>query len=79
MVKEKKSYFKVTFLVFLFIAFVLCPISSFAGDVIKVGAPLPLTGDYAADGEHQLMGLQMAVKDINAAGGLLGSDSVSSA
>ncbi len=74
MVKKKKSHLEITFLVFLFIAFVLCPISSFARDVIKVGAPLPLTGDYAADGEHQLMGLQMAVKDINAAGGLLGSD-----
>ena len=50
------------------------PLSAMAADVIKVGAPLPLTGDYAADGEHQLMGLQMAVKDLNAAGGLLGKN-----
>lgn len=43
-----------------------------AEKVIKIGAPLPLTGDYAADGEHQLMGLQLAEEDLNAAGGILG-------
>jgi branched-chain amino acid transport system substrate-binding protein len=42
------------------------------GDPIKVGAPLPLTGAYAADGEHMQYGLKMAVADLNAAGGLLG-------
>ena len=41
-------------------------------EVIKVGAPLPLTGAYAADGEHMLMGMQLAVDDLNAAGGVLG-------
>ncbi len=39
---------------------------------IKIGAPLPLTGSYAADGEHMLMGLELAVDDLNANGGLLG-------
>jgi branched-chain amino acid transport system substrate-binding protein len=39
---------------------------------IKVGAPLPLTGTYASDGDDMQMGLQMAVDDLNAAGGLLG-------
>ena len=43
-----------------------------ADKVIKIGAPLPLTGDYAADGEHMLMGLQLAEEDLNAAGGILG-------
>ena len=43
-----------------------------SGDPIKIGAPLPLTGAYAADGEHMKMGLEMAVADLNAAGGLLG-------
>jgi len=43
-----------------------------AEKVIKIGAPLPLTGDYAADGEHMLMGLQLAEEDLNAAGGILG-------
>jgi branched-chain amino acid transport system substrate-binding protein len=43
-----------------------------SGTPIKIGAPLPLTGAYAADGEHMKMGLEMAVADLNAAGGLLG-------
>ncbi|MCE5252833.1 MAG: ABC transporter substrate-binding protein [Actinomycetia bacterium] len=43
-----------------------------AGEPIKVGAALPLTGAYAADGEHMRYGLEMAVADLNAAGGLLG-------
>lgn len=71
---------KITFVSGLTFALLFCislltwPNSSMAADVIKVGAPLPLTGDYAADGEHQLMGLQMAIKELNAAGGLLGSE-----
>lgn len=43
-----------------------------SGEPVKIGAPLPLTGAYAADGEHMEMGLEMAVADLNAAGGLLG-------
>jgi len=43
-----------------------------SGEPIKIGAPLPLTGAYAADGQHMEMGLKMAVADLNAAGGLLG-------
>lgn len=39
---------------------------------ILVGAPLPLTGPYAADGETMKRGLEMAVADINAAGGVSG-------
>jgi branched-chain amino acid transport system substrate-binding protein len=43
-----------------------------SGEPIKVGAALPLTGAYAADGEHMQYGLEMAVADLNANGGLLG-------
>ncbi len=43
-----------------------------AAKPIKIGAPLPLTGAYAADGEHMLMGLEIAVDDLNTQGGLLG-------
>lgn len=43
-----------------------------SGDPIKVGAPIPLTGPWAADGQSMKQGLEMAVNDINAAGGLLG-------
>ena len=39
---------------------------------IRIGAPLPLTGIYAADGQDMQSGLEMAVADLNDAGGLLG-------
>lgn len=48
------------------------PTAGPTGDPIKIGAPLPLTGAYAADGQHMEMGLKMAEADINADGGLLG-------
>ena len=43
-----------------------------AADSIKVGAPLCLTGAYAADGLGYLRGIETAIKEINAKGGLLG-------
>jgi len=43
-----------------------------AKDEILIGAPMPLTGPYASDGEQMQMALQMAVAEQNAAGGLLG-------
>jgi len=39
---------------------------------ILIGAPMPLTGPYASDGEQMKMALEMAVEEQNAAGGLLG-------
>jgi branched-chain amino acid transport system substrate-binding protein len=39
---------------------------------ILVGAPMPLTGPYASDGEQMQMALQMAIAEQNTAGGLLG-------
>lgn len=39
---------------------------------IRVGAPLPVTGIYAADGQDMQSGLEMAIADLNDAGGLLG-------
>ncbi|MFZ5809530.1 MAG: ABC transporter substrate-binding protein [Chloroflexota bacterium] len=41
-------------------------------DEILVGAPMPLTGPYASDGEQMRMALEMAIAEKNAAGGLLG-------
>lgn len=41
-------------------------------DVIKVGAPMPLTGPYASDGEEMERAVQMAIDEQNAKGGLLG-------
>jgi branched-chain amino acid transport system substrate-binding protein len=46
--------------------------SAAAGKPILVGAPLPLTGPYAADAQSMQQGLEMAVADINAKGGVLG-------
>ena len=42
------------------------------GEPIKIGAPLPLTGWAAADGQGYYQGLTFAVDEINAQGGLLG-------
>ncbi len=41
-------------------------------DPIVVGGIVPLTGAYAADGVYQKRGLEMAVADLNASGGVLG-------
>lgn len=43
-----------------------------ADDTISVGVAGPMTGEYAAFGEQLRRGSEMAVKDINAKGGVLG-------
>jgi ABC-type branched-subunit amino acid transport system substrate-binding protein len=58
-------------LVVCMIAFI-SPFTAFSGDEILVGAPLPLTGPYASDGEQMRMALELAIEEKNAAGGLLG-------
>ena len=45
-----------------------------SGDTIKIGAVLPLTGANATIGEDQERGVQLAVDEINANGGVLGKD-----
>ena len=47
--------------------------AGFAQDTIKVGAPIPLTGYFAADGETMEQAIRLAVDEINEGGGLLGS------
>jgi len=42
------------------------------GTPIKVGVPVAMSGPYAGDGQNSLQGVQMAVAEINAKGGLLG-------
>jgi branched-chain amino acid transport system substrate-binding protein len=42
-------------------------------DDIQIGVAGPMTGQYAAFGEQLRRGAEMAVKDINAAGGVLGN------
>jgi branched-chain amino acid transport system substrate-binding protein len=41
---------------------------------ILIGAPMPLTGPYASDGEQMKMALELGVSEVNAAGGLLGRE-----
>jgi len=64
---------KKTTLIFLTLCLVvsfasLCP----AADTIKFGFNAPLTGFAAADGKSSSEGAKLAVKQINAAGGVLG-------
>ena len=44
-----------------------------AKEEILVGAPMPLTGPYASDGEQMQWALEMAIEEQNAAGGVLGT------
>ena len=46
--------------------------SAFSQDTIKIGEFGSLTGDNASFGISQNNGVQMAVEEINAAGGVLG-------
>ena len=48
------------------------PLGARAEDTIKVGFPIPLSGPTAVYGGPILKGAQMAVQEINAAGGVLG-------
>lgn len=45
-----------------------------AGETIKIGAVLPLTGANATIGKDQQRGIDLAVAEINEDGGVLGSD-----
>jgi len=49
------------------------PAAPAAGKTLKIGVLAPLTGPIAAYGEDQKNGVNMAVEEINAAGGILGN------
>jgi branched-chain amino acid transport system substrate-binding protein len=53
-------------------ALTLAPAAAFAADTIKIGFPIPLSGPTAVYGKPILAGAQLAVAQINAAGGVLG-------
>ncbi|HWB48677.1 MAG TPA: ABC transporter substrate-binding protein [Stellaceae bacterium] len=53
-------------------AAVSAPFAASAADNIKIGFPIPLSGPTAVYGVPILKGAQMAVAEINAAGGVLG-------
>jgi branched-chain amino acid transport system substrate-binding protein len=48
------------------------PMTANAADPIKIGFPIPLSGPTAVYGEPILKGAELAIADINAAGGVLG-------
>lgn len=48
------------------------PVRVSAEEPIQVGAPIPLTGPFASDGEVMRQGIRLAVEELNAEGGLLG-------
>jgi amino acid/amide ABC transporter substrate-binding protein, HAAT family (TC 3.A.1.4.-) len=45
-----------------------------AQDVIKIGYLASLTGDGATWGQEQIKGAQIAIDELNAAGGVLGKN-----
>ncbi len=50
----------------------VCATAALASDTIKIGFNAPLTGFAASDGESAKFGAELAVKQINEAGGVLG-------
>jgi len=54
------------------VALLLSSAAAFAADPIKVGVVTPLSGSYAPIGKEVRWGAELAVKEINAAGGVNG-------
>ena len=48
------------------------PLLARAGDAVRIGVLLPLTGDVDSYAQQMRMGIETAVAEINAAGGVLG-------
>src|SRR3974377_1350265 len=47
-------------------------VMAMAADEIRIGFPPPVTGTHAASGSLQLKAIKLALKEINAAGGVNG-------
>ena len=45
---------------------------AFAADPIKIGVVTPLSGTYSPIGQQVRWGLELATKEVNAAGGIMG-------
>ncbi|MCF8070218.1 MAG: ABC transporter substrate-binding protein [Desulfobacterales bacterium] len=71
-----KEKLNISLLILLALVFFILRTGNFAiadsSKVIKIGAAIPLTGQYSSDGIDYLSGLKMAVEEINEKGGLLG-------
>ncbi len=57
----------------LVIAFVIMAVVAASADTVKIGLNYPETGPYSVQGLDQLRAAQLAVEEINADGGILGS------
>ena len=67
--------FKYYLKLILFVMILISPLTNgvaFAEDTVKIGVLNPLTGLYAIVGKRASQGIQMAVDEINADGGVLG-------
>jgi len=62
----------VSLIVAVFVSFVFLGGSALAADVIKIGVVAPLTGSFADEGNEMYRGVEMAVEQLNAKGGILG-------
>lgn len=62
---------KLRFAGLLFMICIFCSSSALA-DVVKIGLNYPKTGPYSAEGLDQWRATELAVEEINAAGGILG-------
>ena len=61
----------IAIVVVLAAAFIFTRVQEETGDILIATAG-PMTGQYASFGEQMRRGAEMAVRDINAAGGVLG-------
>ena len=65
-----KFFFKA--FVFVLLTLIVFTAPGFAGDTVKIGFAGPLSGDLAPYGISALRGVEIAVEDVNAKGGIMG-------
>lgn len=65
------KFIKVSFVLLCVVGLCISPVAE-AADTIKVGQITALTGDHAAYGQAERDAVEMAIDEINAAGGVLG-------
>lgn len=68
----RKRNMLIGFVLLVFVCFTLGASFSMAADTVKVGIVLPLTGPQAKFGEIEKISFDMALDEINAAGGIQG-------
>ena len=56
----------------MILAVMLMAMPAYAADTIKIGEISTLTGDFAAFGDAEVQAIKLAVKEINAKGGIMG-------